>query len=186
EVNRGRFLCSVHGGFCDSVDGYSNVCPICKHNENVSLQVNPVDRSLHIINGLQNRSKRNAALVTAVSGGLASIGVLTKLVPGSTEIVSVSQPWFLASILILVVAVVLYGLSMKHVSITDRKGFKIDSIEGFERYLAGKTRNFECWHNCASTFVAVAVFCFATSIGWPILEDLYSQYKWSETTDGEN
>lgn len=58
ELNRGRYLCEDHGGFCDESDNYANTCALCKSKRSrKKWRTNEVARTLVIVNDLQRKTQ---------------------------------------------------------------------------------------------------------------------------------
>ena len=185
EVNRGRYLCFEHGSFCDSSDGYLKACPLCPEDRTAIWAENPVDRALQVINNLQNRSKRNAALASVISGGLAGLGLIAKLFPENEGQELFSQGFFVFAVGSLLVAIACYAFSMRHVPIVDQQGrYRNETIEGFSSFFSKETRSFECWHSSAGLFVGLAVILFIISVSVPPIKDVYYEYQFRKMSDG--
>ncbi len=161
EVNRGRYLCSKHGGFCDSSDGYAKECPLCKESENYkkNWRVNPIDRVLQVMKNLQSRSIRIIQILSGVTGlfGLFSFfqsediaGELKKLDWFSLIILAIF-------IILFLISFIFYLLSMPHMKTTNLKnesGFSEKKIKEWEDYIVEHLANFEWYHTTGTKFLA--------------------------------
>ena len=133
DVCRGRYLCELHGGFCDSSDNYQSECPLCRKlcNSSEDFKIscatwtrNPVDRGLQIMRNLQNRSARNAAIVGGISSTLTVVAVLSG--DAGNLISSVADNLFFlflvsCAIVALLISAGLFLFSMSHMAVIDEK-----------------------------------------------------------------
>ncbi|WP_421701559.1 hypothetical protein [Aliiroseovarius sp.] len=179
EINRGRFLCPEHGGFCDSCDGYAKECPICASGSGSvgrGYLVNPVDRALQVINGLQKRSKRNVSLVSGITGGLAGLSILAKLgkVADSENAFGFLGiqpiPWlYVSGLVLLILSVACFAGSMKQIDVTKDDEFLSCSIQEFQSYLAKETAKLEHLHRMAGFSFSLAATALVLSLFAPLL-----------------
>ncbi len=166
KVNRGRYLCLEHGGFCDSSDGYSKVCPLCGDDCKGSVdknnwQVNPIDRVLQVMKNLQSRSIRIIQILSGVTGlfGLFSFfqrediaGELKKLDWCSFIILAIF-------IILFLISFIFYLLSMPHMKTTNLDGitgFSKKTIDKWEDYIAEHLAKFEQHHITGTISLALS------------------------------
>ncbi len=180
EVNRGRYLCSMHGGFCDSSDSYQSKCPACSTDKSIGgsdgplsvASINYVDRVLQIIGNLQQRSLRSVQLITALFGGIAIIeltGNRAQLV--GTGALEVSG--FIVFAACLLIALLFYSVSIRHIPVTNDGSLECHTLIEWERKFSLELSNLEWWHRWAGRIFAVAIgsFVFALlSRFWPSLK----------------
>jgi len=162
EINRGRYLCPAHGGFCDSSDNYLNKCPLCQFkNEAEPCQINKVDRLLQVINGLQNRSKRNVALLASLIGGIGALRLAAEIGGGFSDFAASAYAKLFAylAVVVLLISLALYGASMAHIRTTNTAAIMNKSLSEWESYLAGKLGRMECWHIWAGRLLELGRFC---------------------------
>ncbi len=174
EVCRGRLLCPEHGGYCDSSDAHADKCPLCLEEGSLSSVINPIDRGLQIMKNLQNRSARNAAIVSGVIGALSVLFVF-----GGTELTSIGLAIAILPIRIAVVCgflcIGLFLSSMAHMPITEsdvsshtkKTIFMTKSLDDWETYVVTYLEKFEARHKFGIWAFGGAIFCVALSIMWP-------------------
>lgn len=167
EVNRGRYICETHGGYCDGCDGYATKCPACKAEKSVTQSVNSVDRILHIINGLQKRSKRNASMATALSGALGVFALFLRISEIELSI-PVFHSLLLMGISCLVISIFLYAASMRQVDMVKRGEIAERTLCEFNTLFLVELQKFEWWHKWAGRLFALAVALVTTSVLLPL------------------
>ena len=150
-VNRGRYLCPEHGSFCDSSDGYSKECLLCMGDpiDKTKWQPNRIDRLLQVVNGLQNRSKRNLALSASLIGGIGALRIFSGLIPGGlkfTASIWVTTP-IVIGLMLLVLSLGAYAVSMPHIKTTDNSSMHSKTLSEWEKFLACQLEKFERWHS---------------------------------------
>ncbi|WP_273502617.1 hypothetical protein [Paracoccus sphaerophysae] len=112
QLNRGRYLCSVHGGFCDETDGWAKSCPLCKENDAAVYTVNEVARALTTLNGLQDRSAKAGTVIQALTLALLAAGVFI------SDILQ-SPPLVISFVVLGLLSTFAYVASMQHFAIKD-------------------------------------------------------------------
>lgn len=165
EVSSGRLFCSQHGGFCDVSDDYSTACPICTSLDGVTVDGNEISsnltqRSLRVINGLQDRSKRNAALVGSAFGGLS----LLNLISAATErglLADVERNFWLNfltvfPLILLVLSFISFAMSMSQVPVTQGKKIPSKTKIEWEQFFAQKLASMEWYHKWGGRFTVIA------------------------------
>lgn len=175
DICRGRYLCLDHGGFCDGADNYNPACPVCvgEGREKVTWKENRVDRVLHLVNGLQKRSQRNASLVTFLIGGVGALSLLGKMNGGAgSEIVSSLKfaPLFLQlGLAALVMSVAFYSLSMAHIKIAQQGKIEKKSVQDWCAALETKLDQLEKFHYRAAVGFFIAVCMFFAALVFPLV-----------------
>ncbi|WP_291735778.1 hypothetical protein [Leisingera sp. F5] len=172
EVSSGRYLCQEHGGYCDASDSYLNKCPICTPGDEASKVYNPVQRLLRVINGLQERSKRNLTLATSVFGGLSVLKLLQRAVPAEEALDGYSlfftgEVWggfLVITALFLLLAIALFAASMAQVTVVEKDWVPAKTISEWEHFLAAKLGNMEFLHRWAGRSFVISVLVFAAAI----------------------
>ncbi len=169
EISRGRYLCEMHGGFCDSCDGHHPECQLCEPKKRASWSVNNVDRGLQIVRGLQGRSQRSLTVVTSALGALGVISILGEEhirsffanLPGCLQVTMG------LSVLLVVASVICYLLSMAHMPVTNSNKFMSKSMAGWEAHIAAFLNTIEFRHKCGSILFSsgVAMFCLSSALG---------------------
>lgn len=172
-INRGRYLCSLHGSFCDSSDGYLQACPLCGTGARGDWSENRLDRALQVVGNLQKRSSRNLAVVSGLLGAFGALSLFgsdhvawsTQLKEGSFSRLGV------IGLCSLVVSLVMYVFSMSHMQLTTapklsfRKGeFQSYSLDAWEIYVAGFVRQIERLHLLGNLLFASGVLTLVTSV----------------------
>ncbi|MFC7702961.1 hypothetical protein ACFQXB_01985 [Plastorhodobacter daqingensis] len=168
-VNRGRYLCFMHGGFCDSSDNYSAKCPLCDGVGSESIKTpNFVDRALQILKNTQSRSARSAATVTALFGILSGVSLLSER--GLIVAFRLDSPTFyipaLLALCLLLAAIAAFMASMRHMPVTKEHCGKFGSKtpEEWERDVAGFIRKCESLHFLGNFFVILALSSLAFGV----------------------
>ncbi len=174
EVNRGRYLCSRHGGFCDSSDGYSKVCPLCGDDCKGSVdknnwQVNPIDRVLQVMKNLQSRSIRIIQILSGITGflGLLSIFKEDALSAYLSDIDTSSTNVLIAFIILFILSLVFYFLSIAHMKTTEVKcwgicggtKFSKKTIRRWEQHIVKRLGWFESCHAFSNILLALSGLC---------------------------
>ncbi len=171
EVNRGRYLCVRHGGFCDSSDGYTKECPLCNEAQKKSKnwQVNPIDRVLQVMKNLQSRSTRIISITSGATGLFGLVSIFKKdalsayfldLDPSSTNVLILFTIFFLSSF-------VFYFLSIAHMKTTRAKCCRIfgeskfpkKTIDGWEQHIVNRLSWFEDFHFTSNILLAFSGLC---------------------------
>ena len=169
EVNRGRYLCAEHGGFCDSSDGYSKSCPLCSEKTRAAWVNNNLDRTLQIVKNLQSRSQRSLAVVITFVGafGIAKLFDKQEVIGG---VFRTSSGWLLSSaVFLMIMAIGLYLLSMGHISVVPSGRFEKKTLAEWEEHFAKKLRTLEKRHNSAGGVFAAALLIAFVGIAFPDL-----------------
>lgn len=158
-VNRGKYLCSDHGAFCDSSDGYLKECPLCcSDSKTLKWKPNNVDRVLQLINGLQGRSKRNLAIVSGLIGGAGLLRFIGGIyLPKDVEIPPIINMASLFSASFLIASVALYASSMRQVSVTEGGMIPTKSVAMWEKELAKKLSGLEALHRYAGVALMAGI-----------------------------
>ncbi len=185
EVNRGRYLCSEHGGFCDSSDNYAGTCPIClKKGEKSDLEkwsANKVDRGLQVVRNLQNRSK---ALLGFASGlfGVFGVSVVAQQITSKGENpFAFLSSWQLcllsASLFLWLIAFACLVLSLGNFSPTKGRVFDKQSLDKWDRSVADSLSRFECRQSWGVRALSMSVFLLAMSLVLPAVEPILAWDK---------
>ncbi len=164
EVNRGRYLCSKHGSFCDSSDNYTRECPICGECKDF-LGLNHLDRVLQIIRNIQSRSMKRFYILYGVTGFLGVFSVFQDF-----DIVTylLNLCWFSKGVfglfgLSFVVSFICYLASMAHVKVTDGNSFlgiakfSEKTITGWEAYMVKHLNRFELAHKVGNVALCLSM-----------------------------
>ncbi len=152
EVNRGRYLCPRHGGFCDSCDGYAMNCPICGKSESKknkeNWQINPVNRALEIIRGLQKRSLNRFSILSGITGlfGVFSLFQTDAFLKYWQDLGCWSQTLLMLFSICFFISFICYLTSMAHVKITCRE--KICGFFGTAKFLKKTIDDWETYMVC--------------------------------------
>ncbi len=164
EVNRGRYLCSRHGGFCDSSDGYSKVCPLCGDDCKGSVdknnwQVNPIDRVLQVMKNLQSRSIRIIQILSGVTGFLGLLSIFKEDNPFTflSDLGYISWGFLALFIVCFITSFICYLRSMPHMKTTNLDGitgFSKKPIDKWEDYIAKHLAKFEWYHTIGTRSLA--------------------------------
>ncbi len=175
KVNRGRYLCLEHGSFCDNCDGYVKKCPLCESSkeDKKNWQINPVNRALEIIRGLQQRSISRFSIL---SGIVAALGLLALFNDNTATVLNkaINSPsgilLFFASICFFA-SFIFYLASMAHVKVTYRD--KTCGIFGTAKFLKKTTK---CWERYMVCYLHAFEIChkvgnilLCSSVGFLIL-----------------
>ncbi len=178
KVNRGRYLCLKHGGFCDSSDNYTTKCPICNKGDKKNWQINPVDVSLQIVRNLQNRSAKRFYIIYGVTGFLGLFSITqtvtqeNKLFNYLSKFGCISSGFLALFGISFILSFVCYLFSMGHVK-TTKKGksneFLEETIDDWKKYMAERIKLFEGWHMAGNILLAfsgtgIIMFLFAQFI----------------------
>ena len=168
EVNRGRYLCSRHGGFCDSCDGYAKECSLCNEAQKKSKnwQVNPIDRVLEIIRGLQKRSLNRFSILSGITGlfGVFSLFQTDAFLKYWQDLGYWSQILLMLFSICFFISFVCYLTSMAHVKITCREKicgffgtakFLKKTIDGWETYMVCCLNAFELCHEIGNKILVL-------------------------------
>ncbi|MBL4807875.1 MAG: hypothetical protein JKY31_11425 [Rhodobacteraceae bacterium] len=172
DVCRGRYLCEDHGGFCDGADNYIKSCPICEHSEGTEAKwyTNRVDRLLHLVNGLQKRSQRNASLTTLTLGGFGALTLVTKISASEFGLArsGTASLLFQFGLAFLVLSIAFYSLSMAQIPIAKKSVVPSMTINDWGTHLERKLAKLERWHSCAGFcfFIAVLSFFFTLCVSF--------------------
>ncbi|WP_370312993.1 hypothetical protein [Sagittula sp.] len=173
ELNRGRYVCAVHGGYCDSCDGYAAICPACSVHEPdgaVVVEVNSVDRVLHIINGLQKRSKRNASMAATIFGGTGALALFSRLSDVKVSI-TIYPIVLLFGFCVLALSISFYAMSMRQIPMVEKGLIPQKTMEDFEVELLSELGTFEKQHAWAGWLFIFASIVIVFSIIGPIAVD---------------
>ena len=161
NVNRGRYLCLKHGGFCDSSDNYTTKCPICNKGDKKNWQINPVDVSLQIVRNLQNRSAKRFYLIYGTTGFLGLL-LFFKEYTRSADLPNldcISVVFLVLFISLFFLAFIFYLLSMGHVKVTDSSDppkFIEKTLTEWKLYMAEKIKRFEWYHTAGNLLLALS------------------------------
>ncbi len=161
KVNKGRYLCLKHGGFCDVADGYAKKCPLCNKNDDKHWQINPVDTALQIVRNLQARSMNRFYLIYGVTGFLGLLSLFEgKEILGYLSNADCISWGFLAFFGIFFIASsICYLLSMGHVKTTDSGDppeFLEKTIYKWETYMEKNISKFEWYHTTGNRLLALS------------------------------
>ncbi|WP_170333158.1 hypothetical protein [Ruegeria arenilitoris] len=178
DISSGRYYCLEHGGFCDHSDGHSDHCPLCGKDSGQTYSINRVQRTLRLINGLQERSKRSFTLAVSAFGGLGLLKVLGELdsasgigfgriFAGKSQAGSVDHLQ-LAAFVLLLITIASYSLSMRQVPVAKRKCIPQKTHEKWTSFLEGKLAQMEKFHSFASYVFVLSVSLYASALvyGW--------------------
>ena len=156
QVNRGRYLCLMHGGFCDSSDGYTKECPICNKGDKKNWQLNPVDVSLQIVRNLQGRSMKRISIISGATGlfGVFSFFERDKFVLYLKDIDPDSKYFLNVFVILFILSFLCYLVSMNHIKTTKfelgkiyiTSKFSVKTISEWETYMAWRLNMFEWFH----------------------------------------
>lgn len=151
EVNRGRYICLQHGGFCDEKDGNTKECPLCaKGTCRNEWRVNNISRAITLMNGHQERAKSKVALLLSVSTALTAFSYFESK-NDSTSILDVWDSVFLCAITLgiicLLIATSCFIAAMKSVPVIleKRPAFQKKTLSKFEVFFANQIKKVECW-----------------------------------------
>lgn len=168
DINRGRYLCQEHGGFCHDDDGHSLECPICQSksirdanfNEDMDtrfpIKNNSVARLISQLNGYQSRTGSLIKGVAAI--GALLLPLLIKDVsssPNGLTIILVAT----GSVLVAVMAFYLHILSNRdfgtRIKIVDKTPSSFQQVPGWivGSQMPEKMTHDE-WHKELLTWVA--------------------------------
>jgi hypothetical protein len=164
ELSNGRFYCPEHGGFCDASDNFQPKCLVCESSD--SAKMNPIQRSLRLINGLQDRSKRNAAFSGSDLGGF-SILSLANL--ASTDNMPLNHDlWnyfsFVVPIITLSVSTGLFASSMGHIGVSQNGRIGRKSIDQWEEKLQRHLAKMEWHHQLGNWFFGASIALFICAL----------------------
>ncbi len=171
DVNRGRYLCSEHGGFCDSSDGYAMNCPLCKELERdkENWRVNHIDRVLQVMKNLQTRSIRIIQILSGATGLLGLFSILKKdaLSAYFLTLGSFSTKLLILFIISFLFSFVLYFLSIAHMKTTEVKcwgicggtKFSKKTIRRWEQHIVKRLGWFESCHAFSNILLAFSGLC---------------------------
>ncbi len=113
-------------------------------------EVNPVQRILRMINGLQERSKRSLTLVSTVFGGLSVFRLLQLALDADVESQSLFLDFVLSTAAIfMVISVILFAISMRQISVVEKGSVPQRSVEEWRSFLVEKLSIMERRHHCA-------------------------------------
>ena len=176
KVNKGRYLCLKHGGFCDVADNHAQTCPLCdedvKGNEK-NWEINHVDTALQIVRNLQARSMNRFYLIYGITGFLGVLSVFQKfdLVNYLSNLCWLSKVDLILFCVCFFASFICYLISMSHVKVTCRNyknsifgtaKFLEKTITGWEAYMVDRVNKFEFSHKAGNWLL-----CF--SVGFLIL-----------------
>ncbi|WP_282152539.1 hypothetical protein [Ruegeria atlantica] len=172
EVSSGRYLCSEHGAFCDASDNYLKCCPICDPKKPEEIFPNPVQRTIRIVNGLQDRSKRNLALSSSVFGGLSVLKLVQTAVskeeagPPSIFFFDNSPSAILVTFtaIFLLAAIALFAASMSQIPVVEKDVFPSRTLNGWTNFFSKRLGQMEWRHKWAGRFFVLSVICFGTLV----------------------
>jgi hypothetical protein len=187
HVNRGRYLCSEHGSFCDSSDGYAVSCPCCScKNSCDQLEIawtpNNIDRALQLINGLQNRSKRNLAALAGFLGAIGGLGALNAIT-GFINFESdfYYSPKFLIFLFLAITSLstslLLFSISLKQISVIYSCEFQEQNLSDWEAFFA---KHLECLENLqkyAGYAFVFGIFCFLIILLFLICQQAFRLFQ---------
>ncbi len=168
DVNRGRYLCLKHGGFCDSSDNYTTKCPICNKGDKKNWQINPVDVSLQIVRNLQNRSMKRFYIIYGVTGFLGLFSITqtvtqeNKLFDYLSKLGGVPFGFLVLFGISFILSFVCYLFSMGHVKTTKKEKpheFLEETIDDWKKYMAEKIKEFEWYHTTGNLLLALSGLC---------------------------
>ena len=186
EICRGRYLCQVHGAFCDSSDDYLDRCILCDGDAEKAKnnwRHNHIDRGLQIMRGLQNRSARNAGVVAGLFGVLTAFLLLNK---DNIEVVRefVERPLLAGSIvfgmMFGLVSIGFFLSSMAHMPTTTGMGFwglakpsfKSMKMAAWEDYISSSLAKFERRHSIGIYCFSIAVSVVVASIAFAVTQSI--------------
>lgn len=174
DLSSGRYYCLEHGGFCDLSDGHALRCPLCNDGSSQKKRTNHVQRSLRLINGLQERSKRSFTLATSIFGGLGLLKVLDAPNSGgfladvnalfAREEAAVAGYAQFVALLLLLLSIALFSWSMRHISVTMSNQIPKKTYASWTRVLNRKLRSMELCHWWGSVTLLLSVVALATSL----------------------
>ena len=164
KVNKGRYLCLKHGGFCDVADGYAKKCPLCDENvkgNETNWEINPVDTALQIVRNLQARSMNRFYLIYGVTGFLGLLSLFEgKEIAGYLSNADCIAWGFLALFgLSFIASSICYLFSMGHVKTTDSGDppeFLEKTIAKWETYMEINISKFEWYHTTGNRLLALS------------------------------
>ncbi len=157
KVNKGRYLCSKHGGFCDSSDSYIGACPLCdKNDDDKHWQINHVDTALQIVRNLQARSMKRFYIIYGVTGFLGLLSVFPEF--DIADYLS-NLCWLSKAVLVLFggcffLSFIFYLASMAHVKVTYRD--KTCGFFGTAKFLKKTTK---CWEKYIVCYLHAFEIC---------------------------
>jgi hypothetical protein len=177
ELNRGRYLCPDHGGFCDSVDNYQVKCPLCGTMDPLKhWQINKVDRLLQVVNGLQNRSKRNVALLASLIGGIGLLRLASAL--GNSDGSLLTSDWAKAltffAVACLLLSLSMYGASMPHIRTMQKQEQPTRTVNEWEKSLGAELFKMERWHKRAGLLFGMSTALLAIAV----LVQMFASVQW--------
>ncbi len=166
DVNRGRYLCSKHGSFCDSSDNYTTNCPICGECKDF-LELNHLDRVLQIIRNIQGRSMNRFYILYGIVGalGLFSFFNNSTATAINTAIKLPSGFLLLLASICFFLAFICYLASMAHVRVTRRHfndsifgtaEFEEKTIADWESYMVKRLNKFELAHKAGNWLLCIS------------------------------
>ena len=171
KVNRGRYLCTKHGSFCDSSDNYTTNCPICGDCKSF-LKLNHLDRVLQIIRNIQGRSMNRFSILSGIVGalGLFSLFNDSTATAINTAIKLPSGILLLLASICFFLAFICYLASMAHVRVTDGNSicgiakFEEKTIIAWEAYMVKYLNRFELAHKAGNMLLASSGLCIIVFI----------------------
>ena len=186
DLSSGRYLCETHGGFCDERDGFRVECPICIGSKQVGvMKANRVQRTIKVINGLQDRSKRNVGLVSAIVGGVGFLALFKQLVGDIEsdapvtfqsvflELQSASEVLIVLALVFFVFSLALFAASMSQVPVVKSGKIEMRSHDKWETYLVCHLGKMEWRHKYASVFFILGLTLLACIPALSLLQSLH-------------
>jgi hypothetical protein len=181
DLSSGRYYCIDHGGFCDQADAFASRCHICGEGKEAEWLTNHVQRSLRLINGLQDRSKRSFALATSLFGGLGVLKLLEQpalnldqrkltgfLDLGNSSLANCAQ---FTSLLLLLSSMALFAWSMRQICVSGKKSIPKRTYANWIIFLFKKLKVMERCHGVGSLFLLLSIIALALSLILPRLSD---------------
>ncbi len=171
DVNKGRYLCLKHGGFCDVADGYARKCPLCNKNDDKHWQINHVDTALQIVRNLQARSVKRFFIIYGVTGFLGLLSFFKASDPYKIiEAIGYTSVFILfCSSICFFASFICFLTSMAHVKVTYRgkicgifgtAKFSKKTIKEWEGYMACHLHIFELFHAIGNKSLVLSVGFF--------------------------
>lgn len=186
DLSSGRYYCIEHGGFCDQADAFASKCHICLEGREAERRTNHVQRSLRLINGLQDRPKRSFTLATSLFGGLGVLKLLEQpaldldqlkltglLDLGNSKVASFAQ---FASLLLLLSSMALFAWSMRQIGVSEKTSIPKKTYANWIGFLFKNLKVMERCHGIGSLLLLLSVISLAFSLIVPRLPDLDSDH----------
>lgn len=191
DLSSGRYLCCIHGGFCDERDGFLAQCPICDKITDQDIPcVNRVQRTIKVINGLQDRSKRSVGLISAIAGGVGFLAFFKQLETTTGSQASSPDMRFISNliphsaleflmvlaILFFVVAIAAYASSMGQVPIFQKGKGEPRTHDKWEIYFLDYLEKMEGRHWYGSLMFIFGLSSIALIALLGLLQALYHAF----------